>query len=100
MYQYNCSENVCNSFYVGYSTQTLKKRISQHRYKSSSIWKHLKYDHDINVPNFDDFAQCFDIVFSSSCSRNLKIAEAILIKTQKPHINVKYNELYDILQLY
>ena len=86
--------------YVGYTAQTLRKRISQHRYKSSSIWKHLKYDHDMNIPTFDEFADCFEIVFSSACCLNLKIAEAILIKTKKPHINVKFNELYDFLQLY
>ena len=100
VYQYKCFFDGCNSSYVGYTAQTLKNRISQHRYKSSSIWKHLKYDHGVDIPHFDDFARCFTIVFASNIVRNLRIAEAILIKSNKPAINVKFNELYDFLKLY
>ena len=100
VYQYNCPINECNSCYIGYTAQTLKNRVNQHRYKSSSIWKHLKYDHDADIPSLNDFVGCFEVVFSSCCTRNLKIAEAILIKSKKPDINVKYNELYDFLQLF
>ena len=100
VYKFDCYVDGCNSSYIGYTTQTLKNRIAQHRYNSSSIWKHMHYDHSVEIPNFDDFAQCFNIVFSSSSVISLKIVEAILIKSDKPPINVKFNELYDFLQLY
>ena len=42
----------------------------------------------------------FKIIYASPELINLKIAEAITIKTTKPIINVKYNELYDFLKLF
>ena len=88
-------------FYIGYTTQTLQNRVKQHKYKSSSICQHYMNDHDILPPSdLNVFSSCFEVVFRSECVRNLKIVEAVLIKTTKPHINVKYNQLYDFLQLY
>ena len=59
------------------------------------------HDHDkMPPPSFDTFASCFEIVYSSEEVRNLKIVEAIKIKSEKPIINVKFNELYDFLQLF
>ena len=42
----------------------------------------------------------FKIIYASPEFINLKIAETITIKTTKPIINVKYNELYDFLKLF
>ena len=100
VYQFKCFADGCNSSYIGYTAQTLKNRVAQHRYKSSSIWKHLAYDHNLSPPPLNEFLRCFDVIFSSNDIRHLRIAEAILIKSSKPPINVKFNELYDFLQLY
>ena len=59
------------------------------------------HDHDKMPPrSFDTFANCFENIFSSDEVRILKIVEAIKIKADKPIINVKFNELYDFLQLF
>ena len=99
-YRFNCSEVACNATYIGYTSQTLINRVKQHRYNSSSICQHYMYDHDKLPPRLDEFSSCFEVIFGSESVRNLKIVEAILIKTSKPQINVKFNQLYDFLKLY
>ena len=101
VYSFSCNEDACNASYIGYTAQTLANRIKQHKYQSSSICKHYMHDHDKMPPrSFDTFANCFEIIFSSDEVRILKIVEAIKIKADKPIINVKFNELYDFLQLF
>ena len=101
VYNFCCPLDECNSSYIGYTEQTLENRIKQHRYKSSSIFKHFENDHKMSVlPSVEAFKQCFSILYSSYCSNKLKIVEAFKIKTEKPIINVKYNELYDFLRLF
>ena len=100
VYKFTCSEAECNSTYYGYTQNSLKKRVSQHRYKSSSIYKHYTIDHDMLPPKLENFVSLFDIAYMNSDLISLKIAEAINIKHFKPMINVKYNELYDILSLF
>ena len=51
-------------------------------------------------PKFNELIQCFSIIFSHNDILCIRIAEAILIKNDKPVINVKYNELYDFLNLF
>ena len=58
------------------------------------------YDHSTMPPKLPEFSNCFKILYSSEHVINLKIVEAIFIKSEKPIINVKFNELYDFLQLY
>ena len=100
VYRFNCKEDACNASYIGYTAQKLENRVKQHRYKSSSICKHFMYEHDELPPPISNFVDCFEILFASEDVRSLKIFEAILIKSEKPIINVKYNELYDFLQLF
>ena len=57
-------------------------------------------DHNDAPPKYDQLIRSFSILYSSSEIFSVKIAEAIFIKNLKPHINVKYNELYDFLRLY
>ena len=101
VYSFKCNEDACNASYVGYTAQTLQNRITQHKRQSSSICKHFMHEHDKLPPSsMDVFSRCFEIIYSSEDVRNLKIVEAITIKSEKPHINVKFNELYDFLQLF
>ena len=59
------------------------------------------FDHDKMPPqSFQEFSDCFTILFSSENVKTLKIVEAIKIKAETPKINVKYNELYDFLKLF
>ena len=100
VYRFICGEDACNASYIGYTAQKLVNRAKQHRYKSSSICKHFMIDHDKLPPPISGFVECFEVLYSSGCVRNLKIVEAINIKSEKPEINVKYNELFDFLHLF
>ena len=100
VYQFNCQEVSCNATYIGHTSKTLRSRIKQHRYSSSSIYQHFINDHNELPPQFDVLSNQFEIVFNSTEILNVKIAEAILIKSKNPYINVKYNELYDFLKLF
>ena len=100
VYSFQCPEQACNAMYYGHTTQTLSNRIKQHRYVSSSIAQHFHKDHDKAVPAVDNFAKCFDIIFSSSESIRIKIVEALKIKIDKPLINVKYDVSNTLLKLF
>ena len=53
MYQFQCSEDGCNTSYIGHTTNSLATRVRQHRYNPSSIMKHYEIDHSAIVPPFD-----------------------------------------------
>ena len=78
----------------------LRTRVKQHRWKTSSIYKHFTDTHMEEPPLVEDLLKSFSIVHSSEDLLSIKIAEAILIKNLKPQINVKYNELFDFLKLF
>jgi hypothetical protein len=100
VYQFVCPEDGCNASYVGYTTCTLKRRSGQHRYNPSSIHKHFVEDHSTAVPPINNIVAHFNILYSSSCKLELKIAEAIHIKQRNPFINVKYNEMSNYFNLF
>ena len=101
MYKFKCPELSCNGAnYIGYTNQRLSSRVKQHRQKSSSIYKHYVDAHNDIPPKFDTFLDYFNIIYSSSDLLSVKITEAILIKAEKPVINVKYNEFFDFLRLF
>jgi len=100
VYKFECPEANCNASYIGYTTNTLGIRSKQHRYFPSSVKSHLTFDHDAHSPPADKIIECFKIMHSYQEVVDLKIAEAIEIKSKNPFINVKYNELYNLLNLY
>ena len=100
VYRFLCPEPACNAAYIGYTTQTLITRAKQHRYRESSIFKHFDCEHKKAVPHISDFISNFSIAYSSHEKIKLKIVEAIMIKTERPFINVKHDVLYDILRLF
>ena len=98
VYHFNCKEVGCNSSYVGYTTNTLRTRIMQHRYKPSKIWKHYTMDH--KSPPTAEIANCFKILFQVGNFNYLRIAESLFIKKLKPDINVKFNEMNECLNVF
>ena len=42
----------------------------------------------------------FEVIYQSLDTRNIKIAKAILIKTERPIININYCEFIDFLKLF
>ena len=85
---------------IGYTTQSLQNRVKQHRRQESSIYKHYTNDHNKLPPIYDEIIKLFSIEYFNEDLHTLKVAEAIHIKALRPYINVKYNELYDVLKLF
>ena len=101
VYQFLCPEQSCNDVaYIGYTNQRLITRVQQHRYSSSGICKHYMDMHNDRPPVQNELINHFKILYRSSDLMSVKIAEAILIKNDRPIINTKYSELYDFLRLF
>ena len=100
VYSFKCPMDSCNELYYGHTTQHLSNRVKQHRYVTSSIAKHLHNDHNMPVPAYETFKNCFDIIYSSTESIRIKIVEALKIKADRPFINVKYDVLNTLLKLF
>jgi len=100
VYRFNCMEDSCNASYIGYTTNTLQKRCNQHRYSQSSIHKHYDSEHNRPVPISALLTTQFTVLHSYRNSTELRIAEALSIKENRPYINVKYNEMSSNLNLY
>ena len=83
VYQFSCTEVVCQATYICHTACTLRKRSSQHKYSISVMHKHYINDHLLScVPvNFSDNYIMLQN-FPDICE--LLIAEAILIK-EKNH---------------
>ena len=99
VYSFNCSEDGCNASYVGYTTNKLSTRIKQHRYRPSNIYDHFTLEHDKLPPKFDQLKDSFRVLYKSYDTISVKLAEAILIKTERPYINVKYSNMSNFVKL-
>jgi len=100
VYRFNCQEDGCNASYIGYTTNTLLKRCNQHRYNPSSIYRHYNSDHNRPVPISSLFSTQFSVIHSYNNINELRIAEALCIRENRPYINVKYNEMSCCVNLY
>ena len=99
VYQFLSSEVGSQATYIGHTACTLRKRSSQHKYSIKEMHKNYMNDHLLScVPvNFSDN---FIVLQNFPDICELQIAEAILIKEKSPIINVKYNEMFNSLNLY
>ena len=98
VYQFNCNKDGCNASYIGYTTNSLKLRVSQHRYRPSKIFEHFKNEQGTPKPNLD--ISNFDILHRAGNFFELRLAESLLIKRHKPVINIKYNEMENFLNIF
>ena len=85
---FNCSEDCSNASFYGYTTNELSTRIKQYRNFQSSIYNHFTIDNDKIPPTYDSFKKMFKVIYQSPDTRNVKISEAILIKTERPIVNI------------
>ena len=97
VYQFQCNEDGCNSSYIGYTSNSLQTRARQHRYAGSKIFAHYDQDHH-SKPG--DISDQFSILYTNSDIRNVKIAEALLIRENMPVINVRFNEMSSGLKVF
>ena len=95
----SCTEVGFRATYICHTACTLRKRSQQHKYSISAIQKHYINDHLLSrVPvNFSDN---FILLQNFPDICELRIEEAILIQEKLPIINVKYNDMYNSLNLY
>lgn len=98
VYQFTCPEDGCQASYVGYTTNTLLTRSTQHRSSPSKIFEHFLSDHDKLPPK--NLNLSFKVIYKNNNLRELKIGEAIVIKMKKPNINIIYNEISPVSYLF
>ena len=57
-------------------------------------------EHDWLPPTFDQLDESFRVLFKIYDTISVKLAEAILIKTERPNINVKYSNMDNFVKLF
>ena len=90
VYQFTCPEDGCstiNSHYIGYTTCTLKKRMTEHFY-SGAIRSHGQDEHNKRFSK-EEILNNATVMKKDSSPLNLRILEALLIKKHRPSINRK-----------
>ena len=85
---------ILSSTNYGFTTKSMKKRLSQHGYKIAVyLYKQYVVDHDVLPQQLDDIFKHLQINYSSKKSIVLMITEVINTEQHKPIINIKSNEL-------
>ena len=99
VYQYLCSQAGCNSVkYIGYTTCHLAKRFYSH-VQLGSINIHNKNVHN-KKPFTKELLKDTTILFRGNDKYDLTIAEALLIKTHKPSLNLQEQGFTRILSIF
>ena len=73
------------SKYIGYTTTTLKQRMSTHA-QNGSIITHSKEQHNRKLTTCE-ILQNVESIFHSTDKNELQIAEALFIKSECPSLN-------------
>jgi hypothetical protein len=92
IYEFTCPEVECNVnnkkvTYIGYTTNRLQQRLTQHYY-SGAIRTHGQDYHNKRFSKQDMFGNTKSIA-NESCLNDLRILEALYIKERRPPINLK-----------
>ena len=100
VYKYVCPREGCQPLhqYIGYTTNPLKKRMTMHA-QSGSIIEHQVEVHGMRVPT-RELMESTHVIFRASDVKELKIAEALHIKMEKPSINNQREGEARILQIF
>ena len=90
VYRFKCTEGTCESsenFYIGYTTNQLRKRLQFHR-NQGSIFQHFTEKHN-RRPTVTELLSSTDIITREQNFTRLTIAEAVHIQLEKPTLNVQ-----------
>jgi hypothetical protein len=99
VYQYECKEVGCNSIrYIGYTTCSLTKRFYMH-VQSGAIRSHNKDIHNFK-PLTRQLLQNTQVLFRGQNRNDLAIAEALLIKRERPALNQQDEGFVRVLKLF
>ena len=87
VYQYTCPQEECqpSKSYIGYTTNPLKKRMTTHA-QNGSIISHQIESHQRRAPT-SELMESTKVIFRSPETFDLKVAEALYIKTEGPVLN-------------
>ena len=90
VYRFKCNEGNCessNKVYIGYTTNTLKKRLQNHR-NQGAIFQHFTEEHN-KRPVVTELINSTEIITREQNFSRLIIAEAIAIHIERPTLNVQ-----------
>lgn len=88
VYQYTCPEVGCSSNkqqYIGYTTNTIRKRMTQHSY-NGAIRKHHEEKHNIKI-QYPNIIKNIEVLEKCNKQEDLLILEALHIKSRTPILN-------------
>ena len=100
VYQYECPSGECqpSKTYIGYTTTTLKQRLTTHA-QNGSIATHSSTTHQ-NKIRTKEIMDHTTVLFRSTEKNELIIAEALLIKLKQPTINSQKEGETRILKIF
>ena len=90
VYEHSCTFGDCsrlNSKYIGITTTTLSKRITAHL-TDGAIRRHYLHEHGI-ILRRQHMEENTAVLTNENDKKRLKMAEAVLIYTHKPSINIQ-----------
>ena len=95
---YSCDKVPCNEAqdkYIGHTTTTVKERVKQH----TSIKRHHKEKHGENITGSQIIPK-IKILAKLNNKTDLCIMEALLIKQEKPIINIQTDDFNRTLKIF
>ena len=90
VYKWKCNQGQCNltdTSYIGYTTNTVKERMRCHA-QSGAINRHLKSKHNLKLTT-DQLVKNTSILTHRTTKFELVIAESLLIRSEKPSLNIQ-----------
>ena len=101
VYRFTCNDVSCsagNNTYIGYTTQALKQRISQHYY-SGAIKLHYQENHGRAISK-EEMLINTKVLRRNRNADSLRLIEALLIKDECPLINRKDEGITKTLRIF
>ena len=100
VYKYTCNQEGCqpHQFYIGYTTTSLKQRITAHT-QQGSIREHNLTTHNSKTVTAEVLNNV-QVIHRSNSKQELQIAESLHIKQQKPPLNNQREGETRILQIF
>jgi len=100
VYKYKCSHEGCQplQYYIGYTTTTLKQRMTCHT-QSGSIQAHHRSVHN-EKQKTAQLLDSTDVMYRAADKMELQIVEALYIKSENPPMNNQREGEVRILQVF
>ena len=98
VYAFSWNETGCNSSYIGYKIYRLRDRLLQHTY-NGSIKDHFLMTHNKTI-NLQLLIDNTKVIERKPTKQELIINEALLIKDNKPAINVQSSNFSNVLRIF